>query len=116
MPKSEAREAGDGAPDQDIRYDGASDGYDQELTEVKRPQNPELVGGVEDDGDEEDAADVFDCGANKPLPLGRISEKGPQDNRTPFTRVPQIGTDGEDGDHGRHDEQAEVQGAAEAAE
>lgn len=57
-----AHEAGDWASDEYVGYNGAYHSYDQELTDMERPQDPHLINGVEHDGDEEYSPDVFVAG------------------------------------------------------
>ena len=111
-----ARQAGDRTTDQHVRHDGAYDGYDQELSDVEGLQDPQLVRGIEHDSHEEHLADVLYRGAEETATLGGVREEGSQRSRLSFTGIPQVGSYRQNSDNSRHDEQAKVQGAAEAAE
>ena len=83
---------------------------------VERPQDQELIRGVEHARDDEDPAEVLEPGAEEPSPLGRAREEGPHEDRFALPDVLQVGPDREDGDHGRHDHQSKVQRPARPAE
>ncbi len=49
-----------------VRNDSASHGHDERLAHMEGVQNEDLVGGIQDDGHEEDPADVLECGPGEP--------------------------------------------------
>ena len=84
-----ARQAGDRTTDQHVRHDGAYDGYDQELSDVEGLQDPQLVSGIEHDGDEEHSPMSFTAERRRRRRSVVIREEGSQRNRLPFTGIPQ---------------------------
>ena len=59
----------EGPPDEDVRHDGADDGHDQHHPGVDPAEDHQLVHGVEDDGHDEDPADVLEPLLEEPVPL-----------------------------------------------
>ena len=58
-----ARNARNRTSDQKIRHDGAHHRHDQQLHGVERPQDKDLVSGVEHASDDEDLAEILQPGA-----------------------------------------------------
>jgi hypothetical protein len=106
----------DWTSDQDIWNDGASDSHNEQLNDVERPQNEDLVRCVEQHSYEEDPADVLQHRAKKAFSLVWLREKCPQERPPPLTGIPKAGSNCQDGDHGWHHQQSKVQRPARPSE
>ena len=96
--------------------EGASNGDDEGLREVKLVKDEELVQGVEHQGHDDDPGEVLHRLTKELGTTGGVGENGPQESGLPFAGVFQAAPESEQRDDGGHHQKAEVQRADGASE